>query len=77
MPLAEVLMAAGDVVSCILTAKGAAQAAQAAAEAAKQAWASAEKVSLLSYRGGSTFSSTISMVCRTSVAFFQSQHCWQ
>jgi regulator of protease activity HflC (stomatin/prohibitin superfamily) len=44
MPLAEVLLAAGDVVGGILTAKGAAQAAQAAAEAAKQAQASAEKV---------------------------------
>jgi len=53
MPLAEVLMAAGDVVSGILTAKGAAKAAQAAAEAAKQAWASAEKVSMHD-RGSST-----------------------
>jgi hypothetical protein len=43
-PLAEVLTAAGDVVSGILTAKGAAQAALAAAEAARQAQASAEKV---------------------------------
>jgi hypothetical protein len=44
MPLADVLTAAGDVVSGILVAKGAAQAAQAAAEAAKQAQTSAEKV---------------------------------
>lgn len=44
MPLAEVLAAAGDVVSGILTAKGAAQAAQTAAGAARQAQASAEKV---------------------------------
>lgn len=47
MPLAEVLTAAGDIVSGILTAKGAAQAAQAAADAAKQAQASAEKVGRL------------------------------
>lgn len=44
MPLAEVLMAAGDVASGILTAKAAAQAARAASEAAAQARASAEKV---------------------------------
>jgi hypothetical protein len=52
MPLAEVLTAAGDIVSGILTAKGAAQAAQAAADAAKQAQASAEKVGWLQQLSG-------------------------
>jgi hypothetical protein len=47
MPLADVLVAAGDVASGILTAKAAAQAARAASEAAEQARASAEKVSAL------------------------------
>lgn len=45
MPLSELLMAAGDMVAGVLTAKAAAQAAQAAAEAAKHAQTSAEKVS--------------------------------
>lgn len=44
MPLADVLVAAGDVVSGILTAKAAAQAACATSDAAVQARASAEKV---------------------------------
>ena len=52
MALSDVLIAAGDVVSGILTAKGAAQAAQAAADAAKQAQASAEKVCAQGIPGG-------------------------
>lgn len=64
MPLAEVLMAAGDVASGILTAKAAAQAARAASEAAEQARASAEKVGAMggppSSRSGTPTHHTIS-----------------